>query len=356
MESTRGTSSCVTLRDFRELQKRDISSCRALTEQDRTVAISKDARLAMEALGARDAIEIVRLVGRLVGYLESPRRQGDSRVHSVSVDVASEKDFTGISCRHIGPSQLRHVILCLLGVVDERGLDTNDVGTRKLLKIPFSHIASLLKTHRLDRLTGKEQWIEFSRVASGLDVGPDPQVALSGIVKWPHQPFLKNSERARVFGNYEPNTRVKTCSTVLHDVSEPKVLKCFKCPYTITSSWYFVHPKTGKRGVLVPHNGHMACRKGSLLAPYRPADGSPCRLDKLANIAFCHHTTLPHACRHCNPSAFCSHGRRRSHCQVCGICCLKRRRTSRTCAVVGAKVEPSLSLGRGYMCSCWSES
>mmetsp|Transcript_76290 Transcript_76290/g.246905 ORF Transcript_76290/g.246905 Transcript_76290/m.246905 type:complete len:321 (+) Transcript_76290:91-1053(+) len=289
-ESTGSDGSRVTLRAFRERQRQELSWSIALAGEDRARAIKADLRGALAALEARDADKILRLVGRLVGFLEAPTTM--RRKASIDQD------------------ELRDVILKLLGVVDERGLDTIDVGTRKLLKVPFKHVLFLLRTRSLDHLVSREQWVEIFRVASCSSAG------YSANIKKPRRRIVAYGERARVTGIYEPNSRVKACGLVAHEASKPKVLKCAKCLHTITSSWYYVHPTIGKHAVLVPSTGHQSCRKPSAKAHFRPVDGSPYKADC---INPCPHATEHKHCRLCNPSSFCSHGRRLWVCRVCRV-------------------------------------
>mmetsp|Transcript_76289 Transcript_76289/g.246899 ORF Transcript_76289/g.246899 Transcript_76289/m.246899 type:complete len:327 (+) Transcript_76289:91-1071(+) len=295
-ESTGSDGSRVTLRAFRERQRQELSWSIALAGEDRARAIKADLRGALAALEARDADKILRLVGRLVGCLEAPT--------TVRRKVSIEQD------------ELRDVILKLLGVLDERGLDIIDVGTRKLLKVPFQHLLHLMRAQNLHHLVSQEQWTELFRVASCSSVDQERQFRHSANIEKPRRRYVAHSERARVNGIYEPNSRVKACGVVIHQASRPKVLKCTKCPHTITSSWYYVHPTIGKHAVLVPSTGHQSCRKPSAKAHFRPVDGSPYKADC---INPCPHATEHKHCRLCNPSSFCSHGRRLWVCRVCRV-------------------------------------
>mmetsp|Transcript_167808 Transcript_167808/g.533565 ORF Transcript_167808/g.533565 Transcript_167808/m.533565 type:complete len:359 (+) Transcript_167808:77-1153(+) len=332
IDSASRSSSRETLRNFRKRQRHDLASVTVLTGEDRTAAMVNDGQLAANALGACDADELVRVTGRLVGYLEAPQGRGGRRIPGSSLRSAAPNiilaNVVSETSKHDGQCQLRDVILRLLGVVDERGLETSDIGTRKLLKIPFKHIASLVQMQSLDRACWREQWIELHRVAMGSGGGPEPQVHLSGMVEMP-LPRLPYSERARTSGVYEPNSRVKECATVIHDVANPRVLKCSKCPHMMTSAWYFAHPKIGKLRVLVPNGGHYSCHTPSGRSHYRPVDGSPCKPDALGIVRMCPHARERQNCQVCNPAHYCTHGKRRAKCQVCRVGLKKRRRQPR---------------------------
>jgi len=330
IESTGSSGSRGTLRNFRKRQRQDLALSIALAGEDRTAAILHDGQLAANALEARDADDLVRLMGRLVGYLEAPQGRGGLRIpgsslRSAAPNIIFANALSELS-KHDGQCQLRDVILCLLGVVDERGLETSDIGTRKLLKIPFKHIASLVQMQSLDRTCWREQWIELRRVAMGSGCGLEPHAHLFGTVDVQRRRCLPHSERARTSGVYEPNSRVKQCATVIHDVANRRVLKCSKCAHTITSAWYFVHPKSGKLQVLMPNTGHQACRTPSTISRFRSADGSPHKADTLSTLDMCHHASQRYNCRFCNPAAFCSHGKMRCTCRVCRVGLKKRGR------------------------------
>jgi len=248
--SISSSGSRATLRYFRMQQRQQLAASIALTGLDRGTALRDVVGLAEAALCAHDADAMVSCLGPLIGCLQEPKHRGDRRQASVFNDCIEQ-------------DQLRDMILRLLGVMDERGLDTNDLGTRKLLKLPFKLINSLLPAQNdLSRFAWREQWMELSRVASRGGVCPEIASHCGSLVQQPRRRVI-HGEAARVNRIYEPNSRVKGCGTVIYDGSDPKVLQCSKCSSTITSAWYFVHPTTGKREVLVPNNGHQACRTHS---------------------------------------------------------------------------------------------
>mmetsp|Transcript_80946 Transcript_80946/g.232594 ORF Transcript_80946/g.232594 Transcript_80946/m.232594 type:complete len:250 (-) Transcript_80946:64-813(-) len=218
IESTDSSGSRGTLRNFRKRQRQDLALSTTLTGQDRIAGISNDGQLAANALEAGDADELIRLMGRLAGYLEAPQRPGGLRIPGSSLRSAPPSMLLANTLsersKHDGQCQLRQVILCLLGVVDVRGLDTDDVGTRKLLKIPFKHIASLVRMWNLENVNRREQWIELRHVAMGSGGRSEARVLFHSMLEKP-RPRVPYSERACTKGVYEPNSRVKECSTVM---------------------------------------------------------------------------------------------------------------------------------------------
>mmetsp|Transcript_92451 Transcript_92451/g.249472 ORF Transcript_92451/g.249472 Transcript_92451/m.249472 type:complete len:280 (+) Transcript_92451:69-908(+) len=259
-------SSHGTLREFRQRQRQELSRFVDEAGPDKITAMQRDLHLASRALGSGDADEMVRIVGCLAGYLEEPQRWPSHR--QAEVAGVSGRELTEKSVCRIGQDRLPDMILQLIGISDSRGLDVDDRGTRKLLRVPFKHIRHLLHGRSLDSVVSgaQWQWSALYRVASGSSGGPDPQICLIDRIQRPAG--LPPSERACATGTYEPNSRVKALATIVHDVANIKTLSCPKCAYTLRSAWFFMHPVTGHRSVLAPHNGHQACLTGMRRARY----------------------------------------------------------------------------------------
>merc|ERR1711879_980999 len=125
---------------------------------------------------------------------------------------------------------------------------------------------------------------------------------------------LPASERSRTLGSYEPSSRVKELPTVEHDPEAVKLLECPKCGYILRSSWYYINPRSSRRAVLVPRNGHSACgvRIGGIKfsqVHYKTVDGFPSMKDTLRHLTFCPHKTQLRNCLICSPSSKCVHGK-----------------------------------------------
>ena len=117
-------------------------------------------------------------------------------------------------------------------------------------------------------------------------------------------------------GVYHPSKKMKTLDSVF--CSEQKVeLSCSKCTETMTSTWFWRHPGTGKAHVLVPAHGHSACRKRFGKRVGWHAQGLPMCVDNFASLDFCEHKKPRQRCRDCGGLQFCVHNRRRDACQMC---------------------------------------
>merc|ERR1712008_567719 len=104
-------------------------------------------------------------------------------------------------------------------------------------------------------------------------------------------------------------------SSVERRLHEPKLLQCSKCEYLV-SSWYFIHQIKWTAAVLVPSNGHSACKSPGARAAYKVLDGSPSVDDVFAHLDYCKHDRMLRECRECS-SYMCSHGKRIDKCGEC---------------------------------------
>ena len=131
---------------------------------------------------------------------------------------------------------------------------------------------------------------------------------------------------------YEPNLRVQALSTVVHRPDESVVLRCTECSHPMSSSLYFVHPRTGEAQVLTPMNGHAHCRRLHQRKCYfRSEDRGACVTDNFYCLDFCEHVRQRQDCAPCGCSCWCVHGRQRRDCAVC-VPLMKRRKKCLLCA------------------------
>eukprot|EP00927_Polykrikos_kofoidii_P059364 TRINITY_DN54527_c0_g1_i1.p1 TRINITY_DN54527_c0_g1~~TRINITY_DN54527_c0_g1_i1.p1 ORF type:complete len:229 (-),score=15.29 TRINITY_DN54527_c0_g1_i1:30-680(-) len=210
-----------------------------------------------------------------------------------------------------------------------------DEGTQKLLSVPLERLHFLLSHVDQDRLKSEAHLQVLTRVVetfrkgqryegeASVTVQSEAPESRRGMVKG-----LCGADRARVLGVYVPNSRMRGLSTVVHISDSPKVLECTVCAYQMTCAWYRRHPVSGELSVLLPHNGHPACRTSTSLAAYTVVDGSKFVADKLTNVEFCVHNKPHGTCRQCHPLRYCSHDRRNSMCNICNANRKKRRRRS----------------------------
>eukprot|EP00927_Polykrikos_kofoidii_P028877 TRINITY_DN25076_c0_g1_i1.p1 TRINITY_DN25076_c0_g1~~TRINITY_DN25076_c0_g1_i1.p1 ORF type:complete len:332 (+),score=35.08 TRINITY_DN25076_c0_g1_i1:100-996(+) len=127
----------------------------------------------------------------------------------------------------------------------------------------------------------------------------------------------KLQDRSRITETYEAGLRIRNFSTIVHRPSEPKWLVCSGCTLRVSSCWYFRHPKTSALALLVPNNGHAACRKLKRLSHFQVEDGSAFKTDNPNNVDYCEHNRLRHVCGPCGGLSTCEHGKPRWNCTVC---------------------------------------
>ena len=126
-----------------------------------------------------------------------------------------------------------------------------------------------------------------------------------------HEP----KRRRRTTEYYEPTATIKALSTVSEGT--PVKLMCSECPFTMTSSWYLQHPKTLKRSVIAPRDGHNICRQKGKNCYWKNLDGGPVVMSFLTNFKYCPHKRLLSNCASCGGVRMCIHARQRSDCKEC---------------------------------------
>jgi len=189
-------------------------------------------------------------------------------------------------------------------------LDTSEVGTSRLLAVPLGHLHALLPVSNEKVLACAEQW---SMLAEALGrrkmTQPRRKVVVSGILQ------------------YEPNLRLQALSTVVHRPAESVLLRCTECSHPISSSWYFVHPGTGRSQVLTPQNGHAQCRRLNKRRCYfRSENRRESIVDAWTCLDFCEHAKARRMCLLCHGSACCVHGKLRYRCRECAHLVKRRKK------------------------------
>eukprot|EP00438_Fugacium_kawagutii_P010949 Skav203666 [mRNA] locus=scaffold3418:30369:30758:+ [translate_table: standard] len=90
------------------------------------------------------------------------------------------------------------------------------------------------------------------------------------------------------------------------------------CSHILSSNWFWLHPNSGESRVLVPHNGHAACRRtAGKRSVWRSLDGTAIKLDNFGHLDLCPHNREKSKCKDCGGRQICIHGRRRSVCPLC---------------------------------------
>merc|ERR1712232_257893 len=130
-------------------------------------------------------------------------------------------------------------------------------------------------------------------------------------------------------GVYCPSSRVQGLGSCMHLPDQAVRLKCKCCGHNITSAWFFRHPKSGERSVLVPCNGHVGCsqlprvpgKKRNVIAgkhaQFMAVDGSSVKADNVSYIEYCRHEKLRRCCPECTDYRLCQHGKVLSECFRC---------------------------------------
>ena len=123
---------------------------------------------------------------------------------------------------------------------------------------------------------------------------------------------------------HEPSATIKALSTVSEGT--PVKLMCSECPWTMTSSWYFQHPKTLKRSVIAPRDGHDPCQQKLKKRCYwKSLDGLRVLRAFPSDLQYCPHKRLLVFCATCGGGRICVHARRRNRCNECKHLCVRRR-------------------------------
>ena len=202
-------------------------------------------------------------------------------------------------------SCLRQTLLRLVTV-----LDTSEAGTSRLLAVPLGHLRSLVPGSNVEGLACSEQWTALAtRVGTQKGTAHRRDVIVSGTL------------------HYEPNLRVQALSTVVHRPAESVLLRCTECSHPLSSSWYFVHPGTGRSQILTPQNGHAHCRKlHQRVCLFRSEDKRSCFPDNVHLLDFCEHAKARRMCLLCHGNACCVHGKRRYSCPECAHLVKRRKK------------------------------
>ena len=105
--------------------------------------------------------------------------------------------------------------------------------------------------------------------------------------------------------------RVQALPTVAHRPSESVLLRFTECFHPLSSSWYFVHPGTGRTQVLTLFNGHYPCFMLLKCRFYFRCEYSrQSILDAWTCLDFCEHAQARRVCLLFHGSASCVHGKR----------------------------------------------
>eukprot|EP00928_Gymnodinium_smaydae_P025291 TRINITY_DN20198_c0_g3_i1.p1 TRINITY_DN20198_c0_g3~~TRINITY_DN20198_c0_g3_i1.p1 ORF type:complete len:493 (-),score=45.56 TRINITY_DN20198_c0_g3_i1:296-1774(-) len=284
------------------------------------------AKLLENDLDCIDTIALRRMMYEVVGALSCPRKKPgltDVVAHMTEDDVERFRRSAKLQKR------VRQILLTCVVTWRER-LQLEDAQIEPVLSHLKYYIDSFEHGHLdVEYACAGKQWSKLKAAVGLLEdvvspstttVAPGPGHAASQRVE-PKQETLTESKRSQASyrdGIYQPPAKVLALPTIEHDPDNPKVLKCTLCAFTMTSSWYFVQPKTKVRAVLIPHNGHSSCRQGKRPVPFVVADGSKGLNDYGDTFDFCMHGIRRRDCRPCGGRGICSHSVLSRNCKLCG--------------------------------------
>lgn len=337
----------MSLKVLRQRQKSVLMRGYAVQGREKESAVEAVVQRATAALNSSDPESMVKSVVEAVGLLSAPR--------NAAVEDRKKAPMTEVAKRQLLDAQqarLRTTLLFLLA--GEGALDMSDPGTQKLLAIPLERLKNMLPYDlNLDHIASRDQWMalahavglhhgeidqlqgkvpplcertsdSFSSTMSSGDLGDEQQA----------EPVLSKRQKLDsrgqfsqiIHGAYEPSARIKATEGVMHCPTDTKELLCIGCSFAISASWYFVHPRTGCRKILVPHNGHFDCKRLHKKGyHFKSTDGTSCKRDSFINLDFCEHVKERYMCVPCGGSAMCKHGKQRQNCKHCQHLVKKRK-------------------------------
>ena len=260
-----------------------------------------------------DGDAICQLVRKVVGWLQAPR-------------FFKQMTGTGGGSSEAGgmgdlQSRIRRLLISALS-----SLDLTDSTTRQALETAVAYIKQLSQDVCLADLETSRAARQWQQLQSLISTEGGPPLPMEDSRKrLLRSEGLKAVDRAGVVeGDWSPNTRIRQLPWVF--VGDPVRLTCPSCPASITSRWWWRHPKTQAVYLLIPQNG---CYHGGLrgrgvkvdetnrFRPACPADSLQTKDDCFPNLDFCQHQRIRAQCKECGGYKVCSHGRHRHDCRVC---------------------------------------
>ena len=258
-----------------------------------------------------DGDAICKLVRRVVGWLQAPRfLKQMAGTSSGSPEAGGASD---LQCR------IRRLLISALS-----NLDLTDSTTKRAVETAVAYIGQLIQDVSLtdlETLQAASQWRKLQSLISTGAVAPLP--VEDGPKRLARSETLRGENTARIVdGAFSPNVRVRQLPSVF--AGDPVRLTCPSCPASITSRWWWRHPKTHAIYLLVPHNGcyHKGRRdrraKADATSRWRPVfHACPTKEDTFPSLDFCHHQRQRNICKECGGYSICSHSRQRHKCRLC---------------------------------------
>eukprot|EP00438_Fugacium_kawagutii_P028618 Skav212749 [mRNA] locus=scaffold2545:12766:14181:- [translate_table: standard] len=289
-----------------------------LEEQLEMLLRAEEELNAVKAREELDGTALCILVNKLAGFLHAPGE-------TIAVRGSGDASAAGSGLQQ----KVRKLLIDCLEL-----LDLSDSTTKELVDTALQHIAQLMTLKKLnENQPAKDPSSSMSRKRSialtqwqtlAALVGTDREDALllaPAVIPGEAQKHtgMKRKDMASIEdGHYQPSAKVRNLTSVREDVLNGVTLKCSECEQTITSTWFWHHPKNETVYVLVSDHGHGACsRKMGRTCPWLPIDGRPRKTDNFKDLDFCHHRCRRSKCVACGGSEICEHSKRHSRCKFC---------------------------------------
>eukprot|EP00438_Fugacium_kawagutii_P000639 Skav215309 [mRNA] locus=scaffold2444:43307:44635:+ [translate_table: standard] len=303
----------------RKLQRNMTRFHNANPEQQLDMLLTAEQRLnAVLAADEVDGAALCSLVNQLAGFLHAP---GDTFEVSSSTGDAS----VAAGCKTAGLQQkVRKLLIDCLEL-----LDLGDIPTYDLVETALQHIAQLVMLRKMKQNQPDEdpssrssrkrslavtQWQTLAALV-GTNQDDSLPVARADAAK---RKGTKRKDRASsVGGEYQPNSKVRKLPSVFR-LEEAVTVACSRCGTTMTSPWFWRHPRHETDHVLVPHKGHESCHsKFGKACPWLPLDGRAYVGDRFSSMDFCHHKCRRTQCVACGGADICQHKKRVFFCKLC---------------------------------------
>ena len=258
-----------------------------------------------------DGNAICGLVCKVVGWLQAPR-------------FSKQTTGCGGGSREAGgPGDLQCRIRRLL-ISALSSLDLTDEATGQAVETAVGYMRQLIQDvclADLETSRAARQWRKLQSLISAeaertlsIEDGPQKRQLRSETLK--RQDYGSIAE-----GAFSPNVRVRQLPLVF--AGDALQLTCPSCPASITSRWWWRHPKTQAVHLLIPSNGcyHGGTKRSrgkvDETSRWRPVDAWPTKDDNFPRLDFCCHKRERCQCAECGGYKICSHGKRHDSCQLC---------------------------------------
>ena len=258
-----------------------------------------------------DGDAICRLVREVVGWLQAPRFSKQmTRTCGGSWEAGGTGDLQ---------SRIRRLLISALS-----SLDLTDGTTKQAVETAVAYIQQLMQDVCLTDLETSRAAREWRKLQSLISMEGGSTLSIEDVSnkKLLRSETLRKEDKARTFeGAFTPNVRVRQLPSV--SAGDAVRLTCPSCPRSITSRWWWRHPKTQVVFLVIPtqgcYHGGTQRSRGTVdeTSRWRPVDAWPTQADSFSTLDFCHHRRQRSLCKECGGYSICSHGKRRYRCRLC---------------------------------------